>query len=212
MYTPGYFAESDLAQLDRLALEYPFATLITVDGGEPFVSHLPILYQREDSQISVRGHWSRANPQWRHSGEAKLILHGPHAYVSPSWYPDKESAARVPTWNYAVAHLSGPLEIIDDEAGLAAIVTDLATTHEAQVGSDWRFDLAREELRSQLRGIVGFRLRPREIEIKFKLNQNHPEANVRSVAAHLAQGQTRDAEVAALMLERLPAAAHGSHR
>lgn len=212
MYTPGYFAETDLAQLDRLALDYPFATLITVDGGEPFVSHLPILYQREDSQVSVRGHWSRANPQWRHGGEATLILHGPHAYVSPSWYPDKESAARVPTWNYAVAHLSGPLEIIDDEAGLAAIVSDLTTTHEAQVGSDWHFELARDELRSQLRGIVGFRLRPSVIEIKFKLSQNHPEANVRSVAAQLAQGDARGAAVAALMRERLSVAADGSVR
>lgn len=212
MYTPGYFAETDLAQLDRLALEYPFATLVTVDGGEPFVSHLPILYQREDSQISVRGHWSRANPQWRHAGQATLILHGPHAYVSPSWYPDKESAARVPTWNYAVAHLSGPLEIIDDEAGLAAIVTDLTTTHEAHVGSDWRFDLARDDLRSQLRGIVGFRLRPRVVEIKFKLSQNHPGANVRSVAEQLAQGDARGAAVAALMLERLSVEAVGSGR
>ena len=30
------------------------------------------------------------------AGEALLILHGPNAYVSPGWYPDKESAARVP--------------------------------------------------------------------------------------------------------------------
>ena len=212
MYTPGYFAETDLAQLDRLALEYPFATLITVDGGVPFVSHLPVLYQREDSQVSVRGHWSRANPQWRHTGEAKLILHGPHAYVSPSWYPDKESAARVPTWNYAVAHLSGPLEIIDDEAGLAAIVGDLTTAHEVHVGSDWRFDASREELRSQLRGIVGFRMQPREIEIKFKLSQNHPKANVRSVAAQLALGESRSAAVAALMLDRMSVTAAGSGR
>ncbi|MEO7252389.1 MAG: FMN-binding negative transcriptional regulator [Arenimonas sp.] len=212
MYTPGYFAETDLAQLDRLALEYPFATLITIAGGEPYVSHLPILYQREDSQISIRGHWSRANPQWRHAGEATLILHGPDAYVSPSWYPDKESAARVPTWNYAVAHLTGVLEIIEDEAGLAAIVGDLTLTHEAQVGSDWRFDLTREDLRSQLRGIVGFRLRPRAVEVKFKLSQNHPEANVRSVAAQLAQGEASAVAVAALMLERLSVVADGSGR
>ena len=32
------------------------------------------------------------------------IFHGPHAYVSPSWYA--EPAAAVPTWNYAVAHVA----------------------------------------------------------------------------------------------------------
>lgn len=203
MYTPRHFAETDLAALDSLARGFPFATLITMAGGEPFVSHLPVLYQRDSDGILVQGHWSRANPQWRHGGEAKLIVHGPHAYISPSWYPDKESAVRVPTWNYAVAHLSGQLEIIDDEGGLAAIVSALTARHEDEVGSDWRFDSGREELRSQLRGIVGFRLRPARIELKFKLSQNHPEANIRSAAQNLRGGEESGQAVAELMLQQL---------
>ena len=203
MYTPRYFVEADLTQLDWLAQAYPFATLITSAGGEPFVTHLPILYQREGDAITVRGHWSRANPQWKHGGEATLILQGPQTYISPSWYPDKVPAARVPTWNYAVAHLSGPLEIIEDELGLAAIVSELTTSHEAEVGSDWRFEFEDEDLRSQLRGIIGFVLRPSRIEVKFKLNQNHPAANVESVANKLASGNESAQAIASLMLEQL---------
>jgi transcriptional regulator len=203
VYTPGHFAEADLALLDALALKYPFATLITMSGGEPFVSHLPVLYRRDEHGITLQGHWSRANPQWRHDGQAKLILQGPHAYISPSWYPDKEMAARVPTWNYAVAHLSGPLEIVEDEAGLAAIVSALTSSHEDEVGSDWRFEIEREELRSQLRGIVGFALRPEKIELKFKLSQNHPEANIRNVAGQLPRTGVFGNAVAGLMLDQL---------
>ena len=205
MYAPRHFAESDLAELDQLAAAHPFATVITLADGEPFVSHLPILYRRDGHGVELRGHWSRANPQWRHPRDARVILHGPHAYVSPAWYPDKEAAARVPTWNYAVAHLSGPLEIIEDEAGLAAIVTDLSDRFEAIAGSDWRFEPERESHRSQLRGIVGFRLRPARIELKFKLSQNHPAANIANAAAQLAKGDDNQRAVAALMNARLVA-------
>src|SRR4249919_2320752 len=145
MYTPRHFAETDLAALDQLALAHPFATLITIADGEPFISHVPVLYRRDADGILLRGHWSRANPQWRHGGEARVIFHGPHTYLSPGWYPDKESAARVPTWNYAVAHLRGPLEIIDDDAGLAQIVTDLSDINETRIGSDWQFDVTRDD-------------------------------------------------------------------
>jgi transcriptional regulator len=43
------------------------------------------------------------------------------------------------------------------------------------------------------------------VELKFKLNQNHPVANRESIAMHLA-GQPRDAsrELATLIREHLP--------
>jgi transcriptional regulator len=203
MYTPPYFVETDLIELDRLAAAYPFATLITVADEAPFVSYVPILYRRGDDGVELRGHWSRANPQWRHGGEATLILHGPDAYVSPSWYPDKESAARVPTWNYAVAHLIGPLEIFEDEVSLASIVSDLSERFEASVGKNWRFEFERDDHRKQLRGIVGFRMLPQRIELKFKLSQNHPPANIESVAGALANGSEDQRAIAALMRAKL---------
>jgi transcriptional regulator len=210
VYQPKAFVESDLAALDALVDAHPFATLITTPDGEPpFVSHLPVLYRREGAKIEIRGHWSRANPQWRHAGQATLILHGPSAYVSPGWYPDKEAEARVPTWNYAVAHLRGTLEPTFEDADLAAIVDDLSRRFEAGVlAADpthvpWRYENDREDHRAQLRGIVGFRLRDPDVTLKFKLNQNHPAANVAAVADHLAAGDEAQRAVAALMRARL---------
>lgn len=205
MYTPRAFAESDLAALDRLVERDPFISLTTVDGdGLPFVNHLPVLYSREGGQVLLEGHWARPNPQAKHAGPALAIVHGPHAYISPGWYPDKKDLPRVPTWNYAVAHLYGTLETFDDSAALADLVDRLSLRFEASVGSDWRFEHDRADHMSQLRGIVGFRFRAERIALKFKLNQNHPEANVRGAAAALnALPGSNPHEVAALMLDRL---------
>jgi len=183
---PRAFAETDLARLDALLAAHPFITLVTVRDGVPVADHVPVLYRRDGGRVELRGHVARANPLASMPGvHALAIIHGPHAYVSPGWYPDKESAARVPTWNYALAHLSGPLELFDDEASLGALVDELSATHEARVGGDWRYEHDRDDHRRQLRGITGFRLVAGRIELKFKLNQNHPTANQARVAAVL---------------------------
>jgi transcriptional regulator len=204
MYTPRAFTETDLIELDRLIARDAFITLVTVVDGLPFVSHLPVLYAREGERIVIEGHWARPNPQARHAGPALLIVHGPHAYLSPGWYADKEEAARVPTWNYAVAHLHGVLETTDDAARLASIVDRLSQVNEARVGNDWRFEHDRDDHVRQLRGIVGFRFAVERVELKFKLSQNHPAANVEGAAAALQQlGGEDNLAVSELMRERL---------
>ncbi len=205
MYTPRAFVETDLAQLDALMAADPFVTLVTVGAdGMPFASHLPVLYRRDGGRVLVEGHWARPNPQAAHRGPVLLIVHGPHAYISPGWYPDKEAAARVPTWNYAVAHLSGELQAYADEDALADLVARLSDRFEAGVGQSWRFEPEREDHRRQLRGIVGFRFEPARIELKFKLNQNHPAANRAAVADALGDlGAPGAQAVADLMRARI---------
>jgi len=201
MYTPPAFAATDLVQLDALLQAHPFVTLVTVGAdGAPFASHLPVLHRREGARVLVEGHWARPNPQARHDGPALMIVHGPQAYVSPAWYPDKEAAARVPTWNYAVAHLSGTLQPFEDEPALASLVDRMSRRFEAEAGQSWRYEHDREDHRRQLRGIIGFRFEPAQVAMKFKLNQNHPAANRAAVAEQLERsGRPGDAAVAALM-------------
>ena len=192
MYTPRAFAEHDLASLDWLLARDPFAT------------HLPVLYARAGDSVVLEGHWARPNPQARHAGPALLDVHGPHHSISADWYPDKAAMARVPTWNYAAAHLHGTLQLLHDEAALASIVARLGERFEPQVGGRWRYDHDDPRERRQLRGIVGFRFVASRIELKFKLNQNHPPANVEGAIAGLrALPGENAAETAALMAERL---------
>lgn len=205
MYLPRAFAETDLAGLDALLARDPFITLVTTGAdGLPEASHLPVLYTRQGDAVRLEGHWAAANPQAGHRGPALAIVHGPHHYITPDWYPDKAEAARVPTWNYAVAHLRGELEPLRGEDELAAIVAGLGRRFEPEVGGRWAYDHANPRERAQLRGIVGFRFHARRIELKFKLNQNHPPANVRGVVEGLRRCPgPAAAEVAALMAERL---------
>jgi transcriptional regulator len=202
MYLPRRFAETDPAALDALFQRDAFVTLVTVDAdGLPFASHLPVLYRRDGERVMLEGHWARPNPQARHAGAALAIVHGPHAYVSPTWYADP--GRQVPTWNYTVAHLHGSLEPFDDAPSLHRLVAELAAKYESVVGSSWRFPQAAPDTVDELRGIIGFRLQVQRWQLKAKLNQNHPEANIRGAAAALAAQGGQAAEVAALMREKL---------
>jgi transcriptional regulator len=201
MFSPRAFAETDLRWLDRLFARDPFVTLLTVGAdGLPEASRLPVLYRRQEQHIELSGHWARPNPQARRTGPAKVLVDGPHGYVSASWYLDKESAARVPTWNYAAAELVGQLHTFTDEAALSELMQQISDSFEASVGQAWQFEPERDDHRRQLRGIVGFRFSVEQAQITAKLSQNHPEANQLAVIEALeALSSARASELAQWM-------------
>jgi transcriptional regulator len=204
MYLPEAFKAKDLGALDRLAAYNAFGTLVSQIGGAPFASHLPVLYRRTESRVTLTGHWARANPQWRQiEGQRVLfILHGPHAYISPRWYVEPEKS--VPTWNYAVAHVYGCVRVVHEVDELERIVTALAAQYEAGAQMPWRFEDTGEAGRARLKAIVGFELSADEVEVKFKLGQNQMEGNVRAAAAGLrAVGSAWPCEVADWMEQAL---------
>lgn len=197
MYIPQAFNPKDPAALDRLAAYNAFGTLVSQLGGTPFASHLPVLYRRAGEQVTLTGHWARANPQWQEiEGQRVLfILHGPHAYISPRWYVEPEK--NVPTWNYAVAHVYGRLRVIQEVDELERIVTALAEQYEAGTQEPWRFEDTGSAGRTRLKAIVGFELTADQVEVKFKLGQNHVEGNVRGAVAGLrGVGSAESREVA----------------
>jgi transcriptional regulator len=83
---------------------------------------------------ALLGHLARNNDQWRCQvlGEAMVIVCGPDAYVSPSWYASKKQHGRVvPTWNYLTAHVYGRLVVHDDPGWVDDVVRRLTDKHEA---------------------------------------------------------------------------------
>jgi transcriptional regulator len=182
MFIPSDFIETDLTWLDRLLARDAFVTVVTTGSdGLPQVTLLPVVYRRDGDDILLEGHWARPNPQAGHTGPALILVHGPHGYVSPGWYPDKEEQARVPTWNYAAAELRGTLEPVTDPDALIGMLDRLSATYEAKVGGDWELLPIEPRQRRMLGGIIGFRFRATQAQVKLKLSQNHPEANQRSV-------------------------------
>ena len=98
MYTPPHFRVDDTATAHEIIRRYSFATLITVVDGHPSISHLPFLFEADQSAHGkLVAHMARANPQWRSfpdGGKVTVVFQGPHAYVSPRTIPSGHSICR----------------------------------------------------------------------------------------------------------------------
>lgn len=202
MYVPAHFATDDAdALIARLARRWAGVLITIGDDGAPLGTHMPILWDAE-KRIAT-GHLARANPQWKHgAGQGLIVLSGPEAYVTPTWYPSKaEHGKAVPTWNYEAVHITGRVEWIDGGERLEAIVRDLSSFFERERPAPWAMeDAPRGYIDALLRGIVGVELRAERIEAKRKLSQNKSAADFNGVAAGLAATDDPLAqEVAALM-------------
>jgi transcriptional regulator len=195
MYVPKHFAEDDAEKLATLIEENSFGVLITVAEGRPFASHIPFLYEREANVL--RGHVARANPQWQHfsgGSEVMVVFQGPHAYVSPSWY----LSPGVPTWNYAVAHVYGSAQALEDPSRVKTIVEALTEKHERHNDPPWvpAYDPR------MLNVIVGIEVAIREVQGKFKLSQNRSAADRAAVISKFeANGPEQNLALATLMKE-----------
>ena len=173
MYVPDHFREDRTEVLHQAMRQIGFATLVT-QGLD--ANHLPMLL---DGNV-LRGHVARANPVWKQAeGPALAIFLGPHAYVSPSWYPSKaETGKAVPTWNYITVHARGRIAWRQEPDWLRAHVSALSDAHEAQRAQPWAVGDAPETyIQTMLRGVVGFELTIESLQGKYKLSQNRDAAD-----------------------------------
>lgn len=186
MYSPKQFTEVPEADIRKLVDHNPFATLLSY-GTEISVNHLPIIYG--DKPGTLIGHMSRKNPQWEHFKEnprCLAVFHGPHAYISPKWY---RSGRDVPTWNYAVAHVHGKMELVEDYEGQLETLKKLSEYFERASPMPWKFELPSDLLEPAMltRAIVSFRIHIESIEAKFKFSQNRSQEDQAGVIEGLGE-------------------------
>jgi transcriptional regulator len=200
IYVPKAFEEPDREVLHALIESYGFATLISPDAQDPMVTHLPLLLDRGRGPAgTLIGHFARGNPHWRRiqeQSEALAIFHGPHAYVSPSWYGVQPS---VPTWNYVVVHARGPARLIEDAGALEVILRRMVDTFESSRPAPWRMELPDDYRQRMVGGIVGMEIEIAQLTGKLKLSQNRPPEDRPGVVAALEAGDHDSRQVAALM-------------
>jgi transcriptional regulator len=122
---------------------------------------------------------------------------GPHAYLSPSVYPD---LARVPTWNYLAVHCTVEARLVEEPGAKDALLKKLIATQEPGYAQQWR-ELGEEFQLKMLAGIVGFELRVTSLQCKVKLNQHRRESHAAMRAVYGAG--TPDERVLAAWMERL---------
>jgi transcriptional regulator len=182
MYVPKHFAADDEAVQELLA-NHGAADLITMTADGLVATMLPFVYDR--SRNVLLGHFARNNDHWQREaiGDALVIMRGPDAYVSPTWYASKREHGRVvPTWNYLTAHVYGAMTVHDDPAFVEDVVRRLSELHESGRAEPWSVDDAPEKyVQGQLRAIVGVEIAIRRVEAKFKLSQNRPAADIDGV-------------------------------
>jgi transcriptional regulator len=217
VYLPRHFTAADAAQVEAFVGAMGAADLVTFDRSKPVASLIPVIWDRDAGEHGrLLGHLALANPQWKSvsAGTVALaIVHGPQAYVSPSWYPSTARHGKmVPTWNYVSVHFTGPLTVHRDPEWLRAMVTRLTGRYEESRPRPWAVtDAPPEFIDAQLRAIVGVELTIATVEAKHKLSQNR-NADDQAGALEGLRGEPGPgpAAIAGLMAERMTDAADRS--
>jgi transcriptional regulator len=203
MYIPKFFKVTNDDEIWDFVQNHSFGTISTTEQGKPIATHLPLGVNKKGDDYYITGHMAYGNPQWRtfEACEDVLIMfQGPHAYVSSSWY----SHENVPTWNYQAIHMYGkasilePNELIED---LSRMLEKYEQNREKPVVWD---NLSSELLETQLKGIVGFKIKVEEIQAAYKLSQNRNETDYMNIIDKLQnEGNPHSKQMAEQMEKRL---------
>ncbi|KKE78248.1 FMN-binding negative transcriptional regulator [Bacilli bacterium] len=198
MFIPSHFLIQDDEELYQMIEEYGFATLFSLNEGEPTATQIPLM-MNEDRKY-LYGHFARSNPQWKDINQQRIlaIFNGPHCYISPSWY---ETNRAVPTWNYVTVHVYGHVELVEGKE-LEDSLKELVLKYE---GSDSSYQLDEVEskyMEAQTKGVVGFKIKIDKMEGKAKLSQNHPQKRQRLIIQELEQSGREDEQKIASYMKR----------
>ena len=190
MYLPRHFEQHDPTALTGLMTAHPLAALVSTGDDGPTGDHIPLEFIPGDglhgAQGRLRGHVARANPLWQRAAGTPVlaIFSGPQAYITPSWYPSKTDSHKVvPTWNYAVVHVHGVLQVVDDAPWLRALVGGLTARHESRRSAPWSVEDAPDDyVQQMLRAIVGIEIPVQRLVGKWKISQNRSNPDRLGVA------------------------------
>ena len=192
MYIPPYYKNEDLAEVKGFIKANSFGILVNEVKGKPWATHIPMELETINGTDYLVGHIAKANPQWKSFSKNKVlcIFHGPHAYVSSSWYKEEE----VPTWDYIAVHVYGDLQILSEKETMESLHR-LVERYEQQSEKPISLhDMSPKTLR-QVKGVVGFKIAITEIQATYKLSQTRPEDH-NSIIEHLKNRDVTSAEIA----------------
>lgn len=203
MYILKYYKVTNADDIWDFVQNNSFGTIVTTAQGKPIATHLPLQFMKEGDTYYITGHIAYGNSQWRtfETCEDVLVMfQGPHAYISSSWY-EKEN---VPTWNYQAVHVYGTASILNEEE-LKHDLTMLLQKYEKHRKNPVLWDkLSPQLLESQLKGIVGFKMKVGEIQASYKLSQNRNEKDYMNIIDQLQhEGNPNSKQMAELMEKRL---------
>jgi transcriptional regulator len=174
---------------------HPFATIVS---SELRATHMPCLVDDEADELTILGHVACADPVSDSlDRELLLIFHGPHGYISASWYESET----IPTWNHVTLHVRGTPERFEDALPVLRRTVD---HFEAAVERPWSLDRMGQTAREMADKVVAFRLRADAWHLEAKLSQDKPDEERARLLAGLEQpGPYTNLPLAAAMRSRL---------
>jgi len=181
--------------------DHDFGELIVPGAGRdlPIVVPTHFIY---DGDKTVLLHLARPNPVWEALAErprALLSVFGAYTYIPGHWNQDEYG---VPTSYYAAVQLACDAEIVDDPAGIAAIL-ERQLAHFQPEGKHAPVEPGDNPYGKLLGSIRGIRLAVTDVRAKFKFGANRTVEHRRVVGAKLAErGRPLDLEARANLMRR----------
>ncbi|WP_391205479.1 FMN-binding negative transcriptional regulator [Psychrobacillus sp. L4] len=200
MFIPKYYKVTDFDEIRNFVQENSFGTIVTTKQGKPIATHLPLGLNKIGDDYYISGHMAYGNPQWRTfetSEDVLVMFQGPHAYISSSWYEHEN----VPTWNYQAVHIYGVASILNEEELKQELTTMLLKYEKHRDNPVLWEKLSPQVLEKELKGIVGFKIKVKEIQAAYKLSQNRNDKDYLNIIEELREEEDINSQQMAKVME-----------
>ena len=178
MYTPKYHALTDTSAMQSHIEQYALGAWVCTSDSRLTANHIPFVLDRQHgSHGRLLGHVSRANPVWRNLAKgvpSVVMFMGPNAYITPAWYPSKQTHGKVvPTWNYVAVHAHGVARAVEEPSWVLDMLNRLTDAQELGHSNRWRVsDAPADYVARKLRAIVGIEITIDQLEGRLKVSQD----------------------------------------
>ena len=189
-YPPPHHQIQDREKMIDLIRNYPLAQLVTADGDEAYVTHIPIIYNESSGKLVA--HIDKYNPQvktLKDGKQATVVFKGPDTYISPGVYRSDQ----LPTWNYINVHLKGKVKAIESKE---ALKESLIRMTEFLEQPDHKYVLEPDNPRMErnLDYIKMFEITITHWEGKFKLSQDKKKGDTSNAREQLIKANQQSIE------------------
>jgi len=183
MYRPPKYQKDDKEFIFSFIQNHPFATFV-INGERLLATHIPVLLEGEADGWRLYTHIASHNEQLKYlkeGAEALVIFQGVNAYISSSWYQEKD----ISTWDYSAVHVNTKIRLQTAEE-LENSLKELVSKFEEKQKNPLNYEeIPRKMLEEHLPLITGFWLEPYKVEGIAKLHQGYPKHDIEAVTERL---------------------------
>jgi transcriptional regulator len=189
MYDIPYFKAADHQEVIDFMQANAFVTICGVNAvGKPVATHIPILIDIINDQVILSGHIMRKQDHtnaFELNKDVLVMFTAPSAYVSASWYTEKNMAS---TWNYQAVHANGSMHF-KEETHLLELLDRLTKKFEKDPASPTQLkNLSADYVQQNCKAIVSFEIIVDNLQHVFKLSQNRDEISHKNIQDELSNG------------------------